>query len=298
MKINRRHFLKTAGVIGVGATSVFAQPERDSRRDSNGTAGDEAALSAIRVAQIKVYPQKGKMEANHEKLLGILDDVEKNENVDVVVTPEGFLDGYVSTEKSVARGDMVGYAIDPLTSEYSQAISDWARRNEAWVIYGCTRKAEDGVFNTTLIYNRSGRLVGMYDKLHLQTHDYKYTPGKHLNVYESDFGLFGVMICADRRWPETTRTLTLRGARVVFNPTYGMHGELNLCMMRTRAYENGIFIVFTHPGQALITNHRGAIVCNNTDKQRTYTVTAIDLSQAPANKGGHIVDRRPDVYKL
>ena len=298
MKLNRRHFLGTAGAIGIGAVSVFAQPEKGNRRDSKETVGNKATLSTIRVAQIKVYPQKGKMEANHERLMGILDDVEKHENVDVVVTPEGFLDGYVSTEKSVAKEDMVGYAIDPLTSEYSQAISDWARRNEAWVIYGCTRKAEDGVFNTALIYNRSGRLVGMYDKLHLQTHDVKYTPGEHLNVYESDFGRFGVMICADRRWPETTRTLTLRGARVVFNPTYGMHGELNLCMMRTRAYENGIFIVFTHPGQALITNHRGAIVCNNTDKQRTYTVTAIDLSQAPANKGGHIVDRRPDVYKL
>ena len=154
------------------------------------------------------------------------------------------------------------------------------------------------MFNTALIYNRSGVLVGMYDKLHLQTHDHKYTPGKHLDVYESDFGIFGVMICADRRWPETTRTLTLEGARVIFNPTYGMHGDLNLCMMRTRSYENGIYIVFTHPGQALITNHKGAVVCNNRDDTKTYAVTEIDLSKAPANKGGHIVDRRTDVYKL
>jgi predicted amidohydrolase len=193
---------------------------------------------------------------------------------------------------------MIGYAIDPQTSGYSQSVSRWAKQNKAWVIYGCTRKAAEGVFNTALIYNRRGLLVGMYDKLHLQTHDHKYTPGKHLHVYESDFGPFGVMICADRRWPETPRTLTLQGARVIFNPTYGMHGELNLCMMRTRSYENGIYIVFTHPGQSLITNHRGAVVCNNEDKNKTYTVTEIDLSRAPANKGGHIVDRRPDVYKL
>jgi predicted amidohydrolase len=138
----------------------------------------------------------------------------------------------------------------------------------------------------------------MYDKLHLQKHDHKYTPGRHLNIYESDFGQFGVMICADRRWPETTRTLTLKGARVIFNPTYGMHGDLNLCMMRTRSYENGIYIVFTHPGQALITDHKGAIVCNIEDGAKTYAVTEIDLSKAPANKGDHIIDRRTDVYKL
>ncbi len=292
MQLNRRHFLKSAGVIGIGAGSVLAQPETSRRSDT------EAAISAIRVAQIKVYPQKGELEANHQKLMEILKGIEKNEHIDVVVTPEGFLDGYASTEKSVTKEDMIKYAIDPLASEYTCAVSDWAARNKAWVVYGCARKAAEGVFNTALIYNRSGALVAMYDKLHLQEHDLKYTPGRHLDVYESDFGPFGVMICADRRWPETARTLTLKGARVIFNPTYGMHGKLNLCMMRTRSYENGIYIAFTHPGQALVTDPRGAVVCNNEDQNKSYTATEIDLSKAPANKGGHIVDRRTDVYKL
>lgn len=91
---------------------------------------------------------------------------------------------------------------------------------------------------------------------------------------------------------------TLKGARVIFNPTYGMHGDLNLCMMRTRAYENGIFIVFTHPGQSLITGPNGVVVCNNKDKTQTYIITEIDLSAALADKSGHIVDRRTDVYRL
>jgi len=297
MKLNRRSFLGTAGVLGIGAGRIWARSETGSHDKRKVASENRETISKIRVAQIKVYPDKGQMEVNHRRLNSILKDIEK-EAVDVVVTPEGFLDGYVSTEKSVQKEDMIGYAIDPQTSDYSQSVSRWAKRNKAWVIYSCARKAADGVFNTALIYNRRGLLVGMYDKLHLQTHDHKYTPGKHLHVYESDFGPFGVMICADRRWPETPRTLTLQGARVIFNPTYGMHGELNLCMMRTRSYENGIYIVFTHPGQSLITNHRGAVVCNNEDKNKTYTVTEIDLSKAPANKGGHIVDRRPDVYKL
>ncbi len=292
MQLNRRHFLKSAGVVGIAAGSVLAQTETS--HPSNAA----KAISTIRVAQVKVYPQKGRLEANHQKLTDVLENIEKNEPVDVVVTPEGFLDGYVSTEKSVTKEDMIEYAIDPVASDYARAMSDWASRNKAWVVYGCTRKAQDGVFNTALIYNRNGRLVGTYDKLHLQEHDHKYMPGKHLDVYESDFGPFGVMICADRRWPETARTLTLAGARVIFNPTYGMHGELNLCMMRTRSYENGIYIAFTHPGQSLITDPRGAVACNNEDENETYTVTEIDLSKAPANKGGHIVDRRTDVYKL
>jgi predicted amidohydrolase len=298
MKLDRRHFLKAAGAIGIGAHRVWAKPAASSDSNSEANAENAAVTSTIRVAQVKVYPLKGKMDANHKMLMDTLKDIEAGEKVDVVVTPEGFLDGYVSTEKSVTKEDMIQYAIDPLESHYCLAISQWARRNKTWVIFGCTRKAADGIFNTALIYNRAGALVGMYDKLHLQEHDHKYTPGKHLDVYESDFGPFGVMICADRRWPETARTLALKGARVIFNPTYGMHGELNLCMMRTRSYENGIYIVFTHPGQSLITDPKGAVTCNDEDKDKTCTLTEIDLAKAPANKGGHIADRRPDVYKL
>ena len=298
MKLNRRSLLIAASAVGIGASRVWGESETNKQNKSKKVKDDEGVISKIRVAQIKVYPDKGKMEVNHRKLAEVLKEIEKEKAVDVVVTPEGFLDGYVSTEKSVTKEEMVRYAIDPHTSEYSRSISRWAARNKAWVVYGCTRQATEGVFNTALIYNRKGLLVGMYDKLHLQTHDYKYTPGKHLHVYESDFGPFGIMICADRRWPETSRTLTLQGGRVIFNPTYGMNGELNLCMMRTRSYENGIYIVFTHPGQSLITNPKGAVVCNNEDSSKTYTITDIDLSKAPANKGGHIVDRRTDVYRL
>jgi len=298
----RREFLKTAGAISIGASQVLAETKKGDgghgKESSEAGTQTKRTISKIRIAQIKVYPEKGKIKPNHTKLMKILGDIERNHEVDVVITPEGFLDGYVATEKSVAKDDMVKYAIDPQTSKYTRAASGWARRNKAWIIYGCARKTTDGVFNTALIYNRRGGLAGMYDKLHLQRHDHKYTPGKHLNVYQSDFGLFGVMICADRRWPETARTLTLQGARVIFNPTYGMHGDLNLCMMRTRSYENGIFIVFTHPGQSLITGPDGAVVRNNEDKSRTYTVTEIDLSKALANMSGHIIDRRADVYKL
>jgi len=299
LRQSRREFLKAAGAVGIGVSQVLAANTQGSGSEPTAAkAYTNHKTSRIRVAQIKVYPEKERLEANCEKLMGILGIIERNEDVDVVVTPEGFLDGYVSTEETVTKDTIVEYAIDPVTSKYSQAISDWSKRNKAWVVFGCAREAKDGVFNTALIYNRSGKLAGMYDKTHLQNHDLKYTPGKHLDVYDSDFGLFGVMICADRRWPETSRTLTLKGARVIFNPTYGMHGDLNLCMMRTRSYENGIFIVFTHPGQALITGPKGEIVSNSRDESKAYLVTEIDLSKAPANTGGHIVDRRPDIYRL
>jgi len=250
---------------------------------------------------VKVVPQKGQIDSNHRLLMEVLAGIAREPNVDVVVTPEGFLDGYVSTEESVSGSDMKKFAIDLKTSSYIHTISQWARDNRCWLIVGCTRVENACVYNTAAIINRQGTLAGVYDKLHLQTHDHKYTPGNHLNVYDSDFGLFGVMICADRRWPETVRTLALKGAQVIFNPTYGMHNDLNLAMMRTRAYESELFIVFTHPKQALITNPEGEVVRNDEDPSHRYAVTTIDLSMVPARRtspSGHLKDLRRDVYSV
>ena len=296
--LTRRRFIQVTGALGAAVFQTAPTGGQPASNPPASSSPQEKQLSRIKVAQVKVYPEKGNLSENHQRLLAVLAKIEKAGPVDVVVTPEGFLDGYVSTEKHVAKKDMIKYAIDPVNSEYTRAVSRWARRRQSWVVFGCSRRADDGIYNTALIYNRRGDLIDMYDKLHLQTHDYKYTHGRHLNVYDSEFGRFGVMICADRRWPETTRTLTLKGARIIFNPTYGMHGDLNLCMMRTRAYENGIYIIFTHPGQSLITGPRGNVVVKNDDDKQTYTITEIDLSRAKADQSGHIRDRRPDVYQL
>lgn len=253
----------------------------------------------IRIAQVRVYPVKGDLEANHQALMDVLGEIAPHQP-DVVITPEGFLDGYVSTEEWVTRDNILEYAIDPQASPYAQSVASWAGRNDVWVVLGCTRRAPEGAYNTALIYDRAGTLVGWYDKTHIQTHDYKYVPGQALPVFDSDFGAFGVMICADRRWPETVRTLALKGVRVIFNPTYGMHNERNLHMMQTRSYESEVFIAFTHPGQALVTGPRGEVVCNEEREDVRFVVTEVDLSEVDGVRTGpsaHLRDRRADLYE-
>jgi predicted amidohydrolase len=255
----------------------------------------------LRIAQIKAYPLKGDLRANHERLLAILHQVEEH-RPDVVVTPECFLDGYVVTEDWISGDNLANYAVDPARSRYVATLSQWAAAHKAWLIFGCTRLVTGSACsNSALVLNRQGCLVGIYDKVHCQTHDRKFLPGKHLSVYESDFGRFGVMICADRRWPETVRTLALQGARIVFNPTYGMHGEKNLHLMQTRSYESELFIAFTHPAQSLITDPTGQIVQNAVSPGVDSALTDIDLGQVDRVRAGpsaHLRDRRPDVYVL
>lgn len=257
-------------------------------------------MERIRLAQIKVYPVKGDLDTNQSRLLEILREVESFKP-DVVITPECFLDGYISTETFVTRDNIGEYAIDSNKSSYVDAIFEWAKRNNSWFIYGATRLSEGGVYNSAFIVNRLGDRVGIYDKVHCQNHDEKYIPGKSLPVFQSDFGLFGVMICADRRWPETVRSLALKGARIIFNPTYGAHNTLNEHMMQTRSYESEIFISFTHPEQSLVTGPEGEIINNEKSADVNFTITEIDLAKSDCarEKGlAHLKDRRPDIYSL
>ena len=251
----------------------------------------------LHIAQIKTVPLKGKLDENHRTLLTCLERI--GAGIDVVVTPECFLDGYGATEEYVTGESIIDYAVDANNSPYVREVSSWAKANHTWVVLGCTRAAEGDSFNSALAIDRDGGIAFIYDKVHCQTHDQKFVAGGSLPVFESDFGTFGMMICADRRWPETVRTLAIKGAQIIFTPTYGMHDELNLMMMRTRSYESEVYIAFTHPKQSLVTDPRGDIVVYDDDESTDVVTCDVDLLLADKVRAGassHLKDRRPDVY--
>jgi beta-ureidopropionase len=263
--------------------------------------------NSIRIALIKTVPEKGNLSKNHRTLIRLLDDIGV-EAVDVVVTPECFLDGYVCTREEVTEETIHEYAIDPNTSAAIQEAKEWANAAKTWLILGCMRIESTGnatgdapgIYNTSLAIDRSGSIAGIFDKVHCQTHDRKYNAGASLPVFESDFGRFGMMICADRRWPETVRTLAIQGARIIFNPTYGMHDERNLRMMQTRSYESEVYIAFAHPRQSLVTDPRGEIMLNSRDDSEEVAYCEINLATVDRVRSGasaHLKDLRRDVYR-
>ena len=66
MEFDRRSFITAAGAIGIAARLVRAEAET-----TKPSVGKEVK-SKIRVAQIKVYPEKGNIKANYDKLMTIL----------------------------------------------------------------------------------------------------------------------------------------------------------------------------------------------------------------------------------
>src|SRR5262245_6517598 len=125
LRLGRRSFLKVAGGCFLmhpagPLANRFAQA---SEKTPTGGSVHEVKSSKIKIAQIKVVPEKGQLEANHRLLMEVLGEVAKVPDLDVVITPEGFLDGYVSTEEKVTANDMARFAVDPNTSSYVQAVT-------------------------------------------------------------------------------------------------------------------------------------------------------------------------------
>ena len=123
-------------------------------------------------------------------------------------------------------------------------------------------------YNTSILVNKSGQIIGKYRKVHLPGHSEHepwrafqhlekryFEPGKSFNVWRAFGGIVGMAICNDRRWPETYRVMGLQGVELILlgyntpvhNPPAPEHDNLsvfhNQLVMQAGAYQNGTWVV-------------------------------------------------------
>jgi len=220
----------------------------------------------------------------------------QGDSIDVFITPECFLDGYAVTEDDCSAEKLATVAQNVNQSAYIQQVRGLACQTKTHIVFGFTERLNGCFHNCALLVGADGEVVGKYHKTHLQNHDRRFAPGQDLPVFDLDIGRVGMVICADRRWPESIRTLRLKGAKICLMPTYGMWGLDNEWWMRTRSYENQMFVCFTHPGVALITNPKGGIDAKLQSSVPDVLVHQIDLSEV--TDGNHLADRRPELYGI
>ena len=250
---------------------------------------------AVRVGLMRGIPKKWDLDANFSVFLAMLEKAEEA-GVEILVTPEAWLDGYAAPDEGSTPERLRGVAQDLEKSPYLQRVAEEAKARSMFICFGFTSLEGDAIYNAAGLWDAQGVLVGVYHKTHIQTHDRQYASGQDLPVWPTPWGPVGIMICADRRWPETARTLRLKGARLILNPTYGFRGDLNEAMMRTRGFENQCFITFTHPAEGLITGPKGGVIAKEEGSEPAVLVQDLDLSRAKDDN--HLQDRRPELYSV
>jgi predicted amidohydrolase len=268
----------------------------------------------VAAAQMGPIQKADSREAVVKRMIALMDEA-KAKGADLIVYPElalttFFPRWYVEDRAefdSWFEREMPGVAIKPLFERAAQ--------HQMAMNFGYAELTPEGRhFNTAILTDKSGKIVGKYRKVHLPGHVEYDTNRSHqhlekryfepgdlgFNVWRELGGIIGMAICNDRRWPETYRVMGLQGVEMVLigynTPSVnaerseeGVEKRLfhNRLSVQAGAYQNATWVVAVakagvedgHPlfGGSLIVDPNGEIVAEAKTEEDEVLVHACDL---------------------
>lgn len=269
----------------------------------------------MKIAQFQTHVYKEK-DKNLRQLESYMKRI-NGEKVDLVTVGEMFTCPYETRNFPV-------YA-EPEGGETWQFCSNMAKEHQVYLSAGTVPEVDKKgrVYNTAYVFNREGEQIAKHRKVHLFDIDVKggqrfresdtLTAGDQCTVFDTEFGKIGLCICFDLRFPELSRMMVERGARLIlvpaaFNMTTGpMHWELLFCC---RAVDNQCYMIGTSGardesagyivwGHTLLVSPWGEII-REMDEKEGYMVHEIDLEEVERVREELplLTARRTDMYRI
>lgn len=207
----------------------------------------------LALCQMDVVDSKG---SNVAKALEMLEKAADG-GADVAVLPEMFNCPYDNSKFDE-------YAETIPASPTAAAISQKAAELGIYVVAGSIPERDGrSLYNTCLVFDRKGKIIGQHRKMHLFDIDIKgkirfvesevLSYGNKFTVVQTEFCKIGIAICYDIRFPELCRLLALEGSEVIIVPgafnmvTGPAHWEL---LIRTRALDNQVYLAAASPARS------------------------------------------------
>ena len=201
-----------------------------------------------------------------ERLLALLDRAAAD-GAELVAFPELALTTFFP--RWVLEGDELdAFYETEMPGPETKPLFDEAARLGVGFALGYAELADGHRYNTTVLVDGGGRIVGRYRKVHLPGHEQPedwrpfqhlerayFEPGDGFETWSAFGAEVGLATCNDRRWSETYRVLALQGAQLVLigynTPVHyppdpdqdrlaGFHNRL---VMQAGAYQNGMWVV-------------------------------------------------------
>ena len=205
----------------------------------------------------------------------------------------------------------------PIIEERVSAIAKKRGTN----IIACYYKPYNGkIYNLASAFNRNGEIVGEYRKTHLPPEEtFQTTEGEDIDTIDLDCARVGVLICYDMFYPEAARVLSLKGAEIVFHPTfgYGWHDSAGEATLRARASDGSFYLVtakdyrYNAAGKSSVIDFWGNVMVDAGYMPNVFITKTLDLALKktqpewffPAGVTGqpnlrirHNSGRRPELY--
>jgi predicted amidohydrolase len=194
----------------------------------------------VRIATINLRPSgtKSAAESVSQFLAGVEGAVPGK--TDIILLPEGIT--VIGTGKKYVE------VAETIPGPTTARLSEMAKKRSSYVVAGIYEREGIAVYNTAVLVDRRGALIGKYRKVYLPTSEIEegVTPGNEYPVFRTDFGVIGLMICYDVFYGDPARALARQGAEILLLPIWG--GDETLA--KARAIENKVFLVtsgYDHP---------------------------------------------------
>ncbi|EXG82506.1 carbon-nitrogen hydrolase family protein [Cryptosporangium arvum] len=239
------------------------------------------------VAAGQLAAPAGRIAENVDRTLRAMRDA-RSAGVDLLVLPECGLTGYVFDDAASVHAA----ALEVDGPELARVASA-ASGSGLHVVVGYLERAGDRVHNTVTLFGPGGPMA-TYRKTHLPHlgADRYVTPGDNLPVLvTTPFGVIGLSICYDLRFPEWARCLALGGADIIANPTNwpAPAEQVAELFTRVRAAENHVYVIAANRGdeeegvsfigRSQILDPSGAVLAS-ADRGDALVIAAIDPAEA------------------
>ncbi|MFO8144484.1 MAG: nitrilase-related carbon-nitrogen hydrolase [Candidatus Syntrophosphaera sp.] len=261
-----------------------------------------------RVSVLQFEPKLLDVKENLTRLEKMLQGLE----TDLVVLPELCTSGYL-----FASSDEVQSVSEEIRNGPAlKLFSGLAWENKFSIVYGFAERSGNLFYNSCALVNPDGSHY-IYRKTHLFNREKLFfTPGDTgFMVCPANKGIkVGLMVCFDWQFPESARTLALKGAQVICHPS---NLVLPWCQqaMVTRSLENRVFSITSNrvgvehnggesigfTGMSQILGTKGEILARMNDSETGIRTCAIDpglaLDKTVTPRNDAFGDRRPDMYE-
>ena len=263
----------------------------------------------MKIGFLQNSPEFGNVTGNLDRIESIL----SGHQADLTVLPELFATGYQFTSAQETH-DLAEPIPDGNTTK---RILKWAQELKCVIVAGLVECNGDSVYNSAVVAGPEG-FIGSYRKAHLFDKEKKiFCSGNDpFPVFDIGLAKVGVMICFDWWFPETCRTLALKGAEIIAHPSNLVLPHCPQSMI-TRCLENRIFAVTANRigtenrfqnerlefiGQSQVVDPNGCVLRRASRDNENISFVEIDPAQAQEksiNPNNNIlIDRRTDLYDL
>jgi N-carbamoyl-D-amino-acid hydrolase len=183
----------------------------------------------IKVAAAQLGPIQ-KADTRQAVVARMLDLLRKAKGCDLIVYPELALTTFFPRWHCAERGEADTWFEREMPGPATRPLFEEAKRAAMAMSFGYAELTPEGDhFNTSILVDKAGAIVGKYRKVHLPGHEDFDPKRTHQHLEKRYFkpgdlgfrawrtlgGVFGMCICNDRRWPETFRVLGLQGVEMV-----------------------------------------------------------------------------------